>query len=71
MKATLYLLIAGLLPAIVFAQEAGMKKNPEGLRADNKIWVVMAVCLTILFGLIALLIRIDRKLHQLENNSGT
>jgi hypothetical protein len=29
----------------------------------------MLVCLTILFGLLALLIRIDRKLHRLENNS--
>ena len=42
---------------------------PQGLRANDKIWVVMLVCLTILFGLMALLIRLDRKLHRLENNS--
>lgn len=49
----------------LFAQES----NTSGLRAHNKIWVVMAVCLTILAGLLLLLFRIDRKLHQLENKT--
>lgn len=36
------------------------------MRSNNKIYVVMAVCLTILFGLIIYLIRIDRKISKAE-----
>ncbi|HTB99058.1 MAG TPA: hypothetical protein VK705_00100 [Ferruginibacter sp.] len=37
------------------------------MRSNNKIYVVMAVCLTILVALILYLIRIDRKITKLEN----
>jgi hypothetical protein len=37
------------------------------MRSNNKIYVVMAVCLTILVALILYLIRIDRKVTKLEN----
>jgi len=37
-----------------------------GLRADGKIWVVMAVCLTILVGLFIYVISLDRKISKLE-----
>ena len=37
-----------------------------GLRADGKIWVVMAVCLTILVGLFVYVISLDRKISRLE-----
>lgn len=57
-----------LWPGILFSQENNPVTVQEGLRANDKIWVVMLVCLTILFGLLVLLIRIDRKLHRLENN---
>ena len=40
-----------------------------GLRADGKIYVVMAVALTILAGLFAYLIRLDRKISKLEKKS--
>jgi len=39
------------------------------MRSNNKIYVVMAVCLTILVALILYLIRIDRKVTKLENLS--
>ena len=39
-----------------------------GLRADGKIWVVMAVCITILVGLIFYVISLDRKISKLEKN---
>jgi hypothetical protein len=58
-----------LAPGVLFSQENVNMNVPQGLRANDKIWVVMLVCLTILFGLMALLIRLDRKLHRLENNS--
>ena len=37
-----------------------------GLRSDGKIWVVMAVCITILVGLFVYLISLDRKISRLE-----
>jgi hypothetical protein len=37
-----------------------------GLRSDGKIWVVMAVCLTILVGLFVYVISLDRKISRLE-----
>ncbi len=36
------------------------------MRSDGKIYVVVAVCLTILFGLIIYLVRLDRKITKLE-----
>lgn len=55
-----------LLPAItLFAQEPGSEAS-SGLRADGKIWVVMAVCVTILVGLLVYIWRVDRKVSELE-----
>ncbi|MFN3529623.1 MAG: CcmD family protein [Bacteroidia bacterium] len=41
----------------------------DQMRAEGKIYVVVAVLLLILFGLIAYLIRLDRKLSRIERNS--
>ena len=38
------------------------------MRSNGKIYVVVAVVLTILFGLIAYVIRIDRKISRLEKD---
>ena len=38
----------------------------EVMRSNNKIYVVMAVCFTILLGLILYLVRIDRKITKIE-----
>lgn len=43
-------------------------ESETGLRADGKIYVVLAVVTTILAGLIIYLIRIDRKVTKMENN---
>jgi len=40
--------------------------SPTGLASDGKIWVVMAVCITILVGLLAYVISLDRKIRNLE-----
>lgn len=56
-----------LIPsAWLTAQAVGAESPSTGLRADGKIWVVMAVCLTILAGLFVYLIRIDRRISALE-----
>ena len=39
------------------------------MRSNGKIYVVVAVVLTILLGLIAYLIRLDRKISKLEKES--
>lgn len=69
-------LLAFLLFAInllFFASSAAAQtEQPEMadvMRSNGKIYVVVAVCLIILFGLIGYVIRIDRKLSKLEKQS--
>lgn len=55
-----------LLFIVLTSQAQNGVQAPTGLRADGKIWVVMAVCLTILIGLILYVVRLDRKISKLE-----
>jgi len=48
-----------------FAQQ--QVEMADGLRAEGKIYVVVAIILIILLGLFAYLFRIDGKLKKLEN----
>jgi len=41
----------------------------DRLRADGKIYVVIAVLVTIFIGIIAYVIRLDRKISRLEKGS--
>jgi CcmD family protein len=53
------------------AQDATGRKPVEmadGLRANGKIYVVIAVVVTILLGLFAYVIRLDRKISRLEKS---
>lgn len=57
-----------LLPAL-WASAQGEEAPTQvatGLRADGKIYVVLAVAVTILLGLIIYVIRLDRKITRLE-----
>jgi hypothetical protein len=50
-----------------FAQQGGDTiEMADQLRADGKIWTVIAVILIIFIGLIAYLIRLDSKISNLE-----
>ncbi len=49
--------------ALCFAQDAEMA---DGMRSSGKIYVVIGVLLTILFGIIAFLIMIDKKVSDIE-----
>jgi tetrahydromethanopterin S-methyltransferase subunit D len=53
-----------MLSAVAFAQDA----NPEVdvMRSSGKIYVVVAVCLTILIGLFIYVFLLDRKISRLE-----
>jgi hypothetical protein len=60
-------ILLGLLLLInptLFAQDAQMA---DTMRSEGKIYVVVAIILVILFGLIAYLILTDRKISKLEN----
>ena len=63
MKRISNLLLTLLLTSPAYSQEVEMA---DGMRADGKIYVVIAVLLVILIGLIAYLIIIDRKATRLE-----
>lgn len=60
-----FLVFCGLLcSSILFAQDA----NPgaDVMRGNGKIYVVVAVCLTILIGLFIYVFLLDRKISRLE-----
>ena len=62
MKKLLFLF--GFLSSLLsYSQEVEMA---DGMRADGKIYVVIAVLITILLGIILFLILIDRKVSDLE-----
>ena len=50
----------------VFVQNNSFEET--GMRSNGKIYVVMAICITILVGLILYLVSIDRKLRKLEKH---
>ena len=64
------LLLLCLLPGLlVRAQDTATGKPVEmadRLRADGKIYVVIAVLVTIFLGIVAYVIRLDRKISRLE-----
>ncbi len=62
----LSLLLAGLLSSnYSFAQSNGPVENL--MRSNGKIYVVMAVCITILVGLVLYVVSIDRKIARIED----
>ena len=62
---SLFLLLnAGLL----FAQETQPVEMADQMRASGKIYVVIAVLAVIFMGIVAYLVRIERKLAKLEKD---
>ncbi|MBA2249320.1 MAG: CcmD family protein [Chitinophagaceae bacterium] len=62
----IFLFFNGFIFAQSTIQNTGTVDNV--MRSNNKIYVVMAVCVTILLGLILYLIRIDRKVGKAEKH---
>lgn len=59
-----------LLSVYNYAQDTAVSKEPAiGLRADGKIYVVVAVVVTILIGLGIYLFTLDRKISRLEKQN--
>ena len=60
-----------LLTFVSKAQDSLQGEKPqmaEGMRSSGKIYVVVAVLVIILTGLIVYVVRLDRKLSRLEKN---
>ena len=51
----------------LFAQDTASSEQATGLRADGKIYVVIAILVTILLGFAVYVIRLDRKITRMEN----
>ena len=65
---SLLFVVCGLLcSSIVFAQDA-KPEMADVMRSNGKIYVVVAVCLTILIGLFVYVFLLDRKISRLEKD---
>ncbi len=53
----------------LFAQDSNNTTMADTMRSNGRIYVVVAVVVTILIGLILYMVRIDRKLGKLEKNN--
>lgn len=66
-------LIAFFLSMGIFGAKAQGEASSDSMaslmRSNGKIYVVVAVVITILFGLVAYLIHLDRKISKLEKES--
>ena len=63
------LLFMGLITVLLGQAQDGKKvEMADVMRSNGKIYVVVAVVITILAGLIIYLIRLDRKMSRLEKD---
>ncbi|MCS3801969.1 CcmD family protein [Niastella sp. OAS944] len=71
MKQLIVTLIVLFVQLLAKAQDSAnhVAPTPTGLAAGNKIYVVMAVAITILVGLFLYVIRLDRKISMIEKQS--
>jgi CcmD family protein len=61
-------LICAFTPLLLTAQTAG-PEMADTMRSNGKIYIVVAVCLTILCGLFLYVASLDRKIRKLEKES--
>ena len=62
------IIIVFLLSFFTLAINAQEVKMADTMRENGKIYVVIAIILTILLGIALYLVRLDRKISKLENN---
>jgi MFS superfamily sulfate permease-like transporter len=66
--AVIFLLTWTLLSPVIGQTNAQPVQMADAMRSDGKIYVVIAVILTILAGLLAYLISLDRRISRFEKN---
>jgi hypothetical protein len=64
-KKIIFIFVGLFIQSICFAQ-AQEVAMADGMRSNGKIYVVVAVCLTILIGLFLYLFSLDKKIGKLE-----
>ena len=62
----MFMAVSMFLSSAAFAQDVEMA---DTMRSNGKIYVVVAVCVTILIGLFLYVFMIDRKVSRLEKNN--
>ena len=58
-----------MLQCLLHAQGNGKVEMADAMHANGKIYVVVAVILTIFAGIIFYLVRLDKKISKLEKNN--
>jgi hypothetical protein len=72
LKKTILIILALFVHAFLMAQETVQENTKTGegfMRSEAKIYVVAAVVITILIGLIIYVARLDRKISKLEKET--
>ena len=70
LKKMLVFIVFAILNINLMAQDSTEKVGmADVMRSNGRIYVVIAVVLTILFGLILYLVRLDRKINRMEKQS--
>ena len=70
LKKMLAFIVFAILNINLMAQDSTEKVGmADVMRSNGRIYVVIAVVLTILFGLILYLVRLDRKINRMEKQS--
>lgn len=68
LKKIFLLLFALCTEAVVFAQDGKQVEMADTMRSNGKIYIVVAVCLTILIGLFLYVFMVDRKVAAFEKS---
>ncbi|HVF80308.1 MAG TPA: hypothetical protein VM884_00155 [Flavisolibacter sp.] len=69
MARKIVLLLSALLLQLAVLAQDGKVEMADVFRSNGKIFVVVAVIVTIFAGIIIYLVRLDRKLTKLEKNN--
>lgn len=70
LKKISFLLLLFVISSSTWAQEGNQKvQMADTMRSNGRIYVVVAVMLTILIGLVLYIVRLDRKISRMENEN--
>lgn len=67
-KASFLTIVFSLLAIAAATAQEGQPEMADAMRTDGKIYVVVLVLATIFAGIIAYLVRIERKINKIEKN---
>ena len=70
LKRTLFLILLNIIAIVLNAQDGTQKvEMADIMRSNGRIYVVVAVILVILIGLLLYIARLDRKISKMEKHS--